>query len=491
MAERGPRAPALFSEKRPLAYGVAVAAVALASGLVLLPGSPLAGPGLYLAFVAAAVAAAAFGGLWPGLLATALGALAAPLAGGIQAPIGPAGMVAGALYLALGVAVSFGGGWFMGARQRAAATSDHLQSILDTVPDAMVVIDRQGIMQSFSLAAERLFGWTAAEVVGRNVSVLMPEPYRRNHDSYLERYGRTGERRIIGIGRVIVGQRKDGSTFPMELHVGETKGAQPFFTGFVRDLSERQQVEARLQDLQAELVHVSRLMAVGEMASMLAHELNQPLSAIANLLTGARRLQERGRPEDEPKINEAMQKAAQQALRAGDIIHRMRNFVSRGDGERAIENLSKVVEEAAALALVGAKERKVDVRFNLDPAADMVLVDRVQIQQVLLNLIRNAIEAMQDLPQRSLNIATMRREDGFALVSVTDSGSGIADEIRERLFQPFMTTKPQGMGVGLSISRSIVDAHGGRIWAEANPAGGTIFQFTLPPLPTEGSADEP
>ncbi|PWR21817.1 sensor histidine kinase [Zavarzinia compransoris] len=491
MPERGRTAPALFSDRRPAAYGIALAAVAVATGLVLLPASPVDGPALYLVYVAAVLAAAAYGGLWPGLLATGLGALAGPLAAGVPAPLGVAGMAAGALYLALGVAISFAGGWFMGARQRAAEISDHLRSILDTVPDAMVVIDRQGVMRSFSLAAERLFGWTAAEAVGRNVSLLMPEPYRRHHDGYLDRYARTGERRIIGVGRVIVGQRKDGSTFPMELHVGEAKGAEPFFTGFVRDLSERQQVEARLQDLQGELVHVSRLMAVGEMASMLAHELNQPLSAIANLLTGARRLQERGRPEDEPKIREAMQKAAQQALRAGDIIHRMRNFVSRGDGERAIENLSKVVEEAAALALVGAKERRVDVRFNLDPGADGVLVDRVQIQQVLLNLIRNAIEAMQDAPQRSLLIATLRRDDGFALVSVADTGSGIADEVRDRLFQPFMTTKPQGMGVGLSISRSIVDAHGGRIWAEANPAGGTIFRFTLPPLPTEGSADEP
>ncbi|MDD3447146.1 MAG: ATP-binding protein, partial [Zavarzinia sp.] len=161
-----------------------------------------------------------------------------------------------------------------------------------------------------------------------------------------------------------------------------------------------------------------------------------------------------------------------------------------GDGERELENLSKVIEEAAALALVGAKEQQVDVRFQLDPAANEVFVDRVQIQQVLLNLIRNAIEAMQDAAKRSLLISTSRREDGQALISVADTGSGLAEEVRQRLFHPFLTTKPQGMGVGLSISRSIVDSHGGRIWAEANVPNGTIFRFTLPPIPTEGVADE-
>ena len=173
----------------------------------------------------------------------------------------------------------------------ALAREAHLQSILDTVPEAMIVIDERGFIQSFSSAAERLFGCQAAEVIGRNVSILMPTPYRENHDGYLLRYMTTGERRIIGIGRVVVGQRKDGSTFPMELAVGEMKsGDQRYFTGFIRDLTERQQTEARLQELQSELVHISRLTAMGEMASTLAHELNQPLSAIANYLKGSRRL---------------------------------------------------------------------------------------------------------------------------------------------------------------------------------------------------------
>jgi len=226
------------------------------------------------------------------------------------------------------------------------------------------------------------------------------------------------------------------------------------------------------------------------MATTLAHELNQPLSAIANLLTGSRRLMDRGREADQLKIRDAIDRAAAQALRAGEVIHRMRDFVRRGASERDVESLSKLIEEASALALIGEKERQVDVRLNLDSKADAVFADRVQVQQVLLNLIRNGIDAMQvqDPKKRGLLISTGLTDEGWSRVSVADTGPGIAPEVIERLFQPFMTTKPQGMGVGLSISRSIIEAHGGRIWAEANPAGGALFHFTLPPA--EQPADQ-
>ena len=279
----------------------------------------------------------------------------------------------------------------------AEARAAHLQSILDSIPDAMIVIDERGIMQSFSAAAERLFGYAGAEALGKNVKMLMPSPYRQDHDSYLNRYLHTGERRIIGIGRVVVGQRKDGSTFPMELAVGEMHVRnQRFFTGFIRDLTERQQTEARLQELQSELVHMSRLTAMGEMASALAHELNQPLSAIANYMKGSRRLLENRADEGAATLRDAMDKAAEQALRAGQIIRRLRDFVARGESERRVEDVKKLIEEASALALVGAKDKDVRVSFAFDPRSDFVLADKVQIQQVLLNLMRNAIEAMED-----------------------------------------------------------------------------------------------
>jgi two-component system sensor kinase FixL len=356
----------------------------------------------------------------------------------------------------------------------------HLRSILETVPDAMVVIDELARIQSFSTTAVRLFGYAPDEVIGENVRILMPNPYREQHDAYMQRYLRTGERRIIGIGRVVVGQRRDGSTFPMELAVGEMHSSgERYFTGFIRDLTERQQTETRLQELQSELVHMSRFTALGEMASTLAHEINQPLTAISNYLKGCRRILERMEGETVPMLREAINEAAEQALRAGQVIRHLREFVARGESERHIESLPKLIEEASALALVGAKERGIRVAFKFDPNAAFVLADRIQIQQVLLNLIRNAIEAMQDHPRRELVVATMPAQDGSVEVSVRDTGPGIAPEIAAHLFQPFMTTKKHGMGVGLSICRTIVEAHGGKIQAASPPGEGTTFRFTL------------
>ncbi len=360
------------------------------------------------------------------------------------------------------------------------ASEAHLRSILETVPDAMIVIDERGHVQSFSAAAVRQFGYEPGEVIGQNVKMLMPDPYRSQHDGYIGRYLSTGEKRIIGIGRVVVGQRKDGSTFPMELSVGEMRSAgQRYFTGFIRDLTERQQTETRLQELQSELVHMSRFTALGDMASTLAHELNQPLTAITNYLKGCHRILQRFEGEEFQLLRDGVNQAAEQALRAGQVIRHLREFVARGESERHVEALPKLIEEASALALVGAKERGVRVTFALDPAAAYVLADRIQVQQVLLNLVRNALEAMSSSQRRELAIATKAVADELIEISIADTGPGISPAVAEQLFQPFMTTKKQGMGVGLSICRTIVEAHGGKIWADSRPGGGTTFSFTL------------
>jgi two-component system sensor kinase FixL len=284
----------------------------------------------------------------------------------------------------------------------------------------------------------------------------------------------------------VVGERKDGSTFPLELSVGEMRSNERrYFTGFIRDITERQKTEARLQELQSELVHISRLTAMGEMASTLAHELNQPLSAVTNYLNGSRRMLADAKDATAIRVREAIEKAAEQALRAGQIIRRLRDFVARGESERRVESLNKMIEEAGALALVGAKEQGVRVRFQFESRADQVLADKVQVQQVLLNLIRNGIESMEGGTRRELTISTKDAGDEV-VICVADSGSGIAPEVADQLFQPFVTTKRQGMGVGLSISRTIIEAHGGRIWVEPAAGGGAAFYFTLRSAKAEG-----
>jgi two-component system sensor kinase FixL len=483
------------SPPRRLVSSCALALALIAAGWAARAGlDPLLGErATFLFFVPAVVAAAALGGLWPGVLATLLA-----LAAGWRLGSGKEGdVIEAVVFLATCAAVVTGGEWFQRARARTeaanrdlAAREAHLQSILDTVPDAMIVIDERGLVRSFSPAAERLFGWSTAEIAGRNVSLLMPSPHREAHDSYLERYYQTGERRIVGIGRIVVGERKDGSTFPMELAVGEMRTADGrFFTGFVRDLTERQQTEARLQELQGELVHVSRLTALGEMASALAHELNQPLTAIANYLKGSGRLLASETVPRE-RLRDAVDKASEQALRAGEIIRRLRDFVARGETERRVESLPKLIEEAAALALVGAREQGVHVRLRLSAEADLVLADRVQVQQVLLNLIRNGLDAMADAPRRELTITSCPMGAEFVQVSVADTGPGVSSEVAEQLFQPFITTKRTGMGVGLSISRTIIESHGGRIWFDTSAGGGAVFSFTLRSARMEETSDD-
>jgi two-component system sensor kinase FixL len=354
-----------------------------------------------------------------------------------------------------------------------------LRSILDTVPDAIITIDEKGIVESFSPAAVRLFGYSEREVLGKNINMLMPSPYREQHDGYLATYRNTGVKRIIGIGRIVVGQRRDGSTFPMELAVGEVAIAgRRLFTGFVRDLTERQGTERRLQELQLELLHVTRVNAMGQMSSAIAHELNQPLTASANYISAARRFLQR--PDGAAQAQDAMEQAAKQILRAGTTIRNLRDFIEKREGRREAENLNKVIEQGIALAFVGMAHINVKVRLQLEASLPNVFVDKIQIQQVLMNLIRNGIEAMQDAQKRELTIETSHAGDGYVSVTVRDSGPGLPEEVRRKLFQPFVTTKEGGMGVGLMICQSIIQFHGGSIEVSPESEPGTAFTFRLP-----------
>lgn len=354
-----------------------------------------------------------------------------------------------------------------------------LASVIDTAPDAIVIIDACGRVEGFSPAAERMFGYRAWEVIGQDVSLLMPEPFRSEHHRYLSRYLETGERRIIGIGRTVIALHRDGHSFPIELAVGEVRdGGRHLFTGFIRDISERVATEARLSQLQQELSHVGRLSAMGEITSMIVHELNQPLTAIANFGEAAKRLVESG--DASGRAAEYMEKVVAQAHRASEMIRRLRAFASRGECEREMIGVNEVVRDAARLALIGAADRQVRADFILADGLPEVAADRIQVQQVVVNLIRNAIDAMLEAGTGtpSLVVATAPG-DGVVQVSVTDSGPGVPEG--QDVFVPFASTKPGGMGIGLSVSKSIIEAHGGVIGIE-RPEGrsGARFTFTLP-----------
>ena len=369
------------------------------------------------------------------------------------------------------------------ARER----EERLRSITRTAPDAIVIIDESGTIDTVNPAAERLFGYSGAELVGQNVKILMPSPHREAHDAHLARYRKTGERRVIGIGRVVVGRRKDGTTFPARLAIGEIELDQGrLFTGFLHDITERENIQRRAGILQQELMHASRLSAMGEMASGIAHELNQPLTAVMNYTRAARRRLDRAEP-DPASIADLVDKAGQQAERAAEIIKRLRGFIKKDESERHLEPINTVVEEAAALALIGASDRDIELIFSLDDTLPPVLIDRIEVQQVVLNILRNAIEAFEGSGERKIRIATGAASPRQIQVDIRDNGPGLAPGIVDDPFRPFQTTKEDGLGIGLAISRTIIDAHGGRLWAENAPEGGAAFHFLLP---AGGGADE-
>lgn len=477
---------AVFSKRFEGAVGylLAAAAVAVAFAIRLPLQGTLGNTALFILFVPAILIAAILGGIGPGLLALALS-----IAGSfLIASSDPTFWVQITVFALVGLVIAWMGEMLHHARrvldrieETLRASEAHLRSILDTVPDATIVIDDRGQITSFSAAAVRQFGYAKDEVIGKNVRMLMPEPYQGEHDGYIRRYLTTGERRIIGVDRVVVGRRKDGSTFPMKLAVGEMQSAgHTFFTGFVRDLTEREQSEARLQEVQGELARLARLSELGEMASTLAHELNQPLAAIANYSQGCVRLLKDIDGIAAERLKDALEETASQSLRAGGIIRNLREFVVRGESEKSSQDIRKLIEEAGALALVGSREQGVRTVFEFASDVRDVLVDRVQIQQVLINLMRNAMEAMRDTEPRELIVRTLRDSDGLVVVEVVDTGLGIPEDIAARLFQPFVTSKANGMGIGLSISRRIIEAHGGTISATRNDGGGTTFRFLLP-----------
>lgn len=358
-----------------------------------------------------------------------------------------------------------------------------LGSILASVPDALVVIDLNGTILLFSKAAEAMFGYEAREVVGSNVSILSPERDRVAHDLHMKRYRETGESRVMGTKRRLIGQRKDGTEFPHSLQISEAFGSgQKMIAGFIQDLSEKEATEAQLEQLQRELAHISRVYEMGTLASTIAHELNQPLMAVANIVQTAADILGKGDPASRTALAEALNEAGRETLRAGDILRRLRVFLSRGELEKTLEDAGKLAEDAIYFEAVAARYRGIACEVICPPDMPRILVDRVQIQQVILNLAKNAI---QSIGQSGKVTVTLVAAPDEVRVTVSDTGPGVPPERVGRLFEPFSTTKSEGMGLGLPICRSIIEAHGGKIWYEPAPGGGAAFVFTLPQIVEE------
>lgn len=356
----------------------------------------------------------------------------------------------------------------------------HLKSILASVPDGMIVINEAGKILAFSSAAEKLFGYDSADVIGKDVSLLMGGRDESNHQKYVRAYVDTGKRHIIGVGRVVTAKRSDGTMFPIDLKIGEAQVGDHFlFTAFVRDLSEQRRNELRMQEMQAELVHFSRMSAVGTMASALAHELNQPLTAVANYLEAARDLLDSDAEGAREILHEALDEASRQAVRAGEIVRKLRGYVSRGEIDTRSVPLAPLLADSIALARISGDVADIPIEQDIAPGLGAVLADPIQVQQVVINLLRNGAEAMQGTEAPKMRLVAESGPEDFVTVQVCDNGPGMSEDVRRTLFKPFMTSKSQGMGLGLSICQTIVEAHGGKIEAIPSDGGGSCFRFTL------------
>jgi two-component system sensor kinase FixL len=362
------------------------------------------------------------------------------------------------------------------------ASPEELKALLDAAVDGIILINHVGLIQVFNRSAERLFGYESSEVIGRNVSMLMTENDQGAHDGYLARYAATRVPHIIGKARQISAQRKDGSMFPALLSVGVVAGTEPpRFVGFVHDISARQQSEQDRLRLQERLMHVSRLATIGEMASGIAHELNQPLAAIATYAHACDRLLSLPEPEID-EIQTALREIADQAVRAGDIIRRLRSLARAENTQHGPADLNAVIAELTDLIQSDAKAHGVAYRAELAPNLPQITLDRAQIQQVVLNLVRNALEAfaLAQLDAREVVLSTRRTPEGEVEIAVCDNGPGVDGRIADRMFDPFCTTKATGTGLGLAISRTIVHAHGGSLEYSPHVPAGACFAIRLP-----------
>lgn len=356
-----------------------------------------------------------------------------------------------------------------------------LKAVLDTIVDGVILIDNVGLINRYNPACEKIFGYTASEVRGKNINMLMPDRYRHHHDDYISNYRKTGQAQIIGIGREVSGQRKNGDIFPMYLSVGENRTqGQEGYVGIIRDLSEDVEKTENYNRLQQEYFHLSRVAAMNQLGTAIAHELNQPLAAIMNYLQAATTTLQAQESIDKEKFQQILSKSTEQVDRAAKTLSSLRRFIKSGEIQKEGFDLLKVVKTSVKITLLGFSKMNVSITYDFPNDLPEIFGSDVQIQQVLVNLLRNACEAMESSQEKTLILNAKLVGENIVQIGVVDTGEGLSSEKIDLLFNLFSSDKKDGLGVGLSISQSIVSGHGGKLWCEHNPREGSGFYFTLP-----------
>jgi two-component system sensor kinase FixL len=361
-------------------------------------------------------------------------------------------------------------------------TNSAFDALLDAAVDGIVIIDIHGTVMRFNRSAEKIFGYSEPEISGKNIRKLMPEPHRSRHDSYLDQFSKTGQASIIGIGREVTGLKKGGDTFPMFLSVGEIRGeGEKRFVGIVRDMSEVQASREQVHQLEEQLLHADRLVILGELTAGIAHEINQPLTAIAAYADAGKKMVNRDPAAPGADINSICERISEQSRRAASVVQKLRKLVRSGTVSKASHDINQIIRNTLLLFEYEIKKENIDLLFFPDDSVDELYVDEIHIQQIIVNLVKNSIDAISESETDCgrVEIHVSRTPDEVQ-VTVTDNGPGVPEKYQAQLFESFFTTKPKGVGLGLSICKTIAGAHGGNLKYAQREQGGSRFTLSLP-----------
>jgi two-component system sensor kinase FixL len=359
---------------------------------------------------------------------------------------------------------------------------ESLKAFMDAAADAMIISDRNGLILRTNAAAQAYFGYTDEELIGQNVHCLMPEPDHGRHDSYLKNYLDSGDAKIIGIGREVIALHADGNTFPIHLSVGEIKGdSEAKFVAIIRDLSAEKATQDVVKELETHLAHADRLVMLGELTAGIAHEINQPLTAIAAFADAGASLLESNTPESLAELENVCLRVSEQARRAGDVVNRLRSLSRKGELTRSTHNIQNLVKTILLLFNHELKQSNISLTTHFDQDLPEMVVDEIQVQQVLVNLVKNAFDVLNEseVENPCIEINVLKTDKSID-INVVDNGPGVPTEFKRKLFEPFFTTKKHGVGLGLSICKNIALMHGGSLSQENLEEGGARFTLSLP-----------